>query len=257
MPNAGWMSRTTEQAALFVHQTPLIPQLPPDPRAPFPDPEQALDTPDGLLAWGGGLEPERLCNAYQQGIFPWFSEDQPILWWCPSVRCVLFPADIHISRRLQRLIRQQKYQVSADRAFNQVIRGCALPRVNQDSTWITAGMIDAYRELHRLGHAHSIEVWQDDRLVGGMYGLSFGRIFFGESMFSLAADASKVAMVSLCRQLVKWDFALLDCQVGNPHLERMGAVEISRQSFLATVASNVRRNAPAMSYSQALGAGGG
>ena len=230
----------------------MIPQLGNEPSAPFPDPVNAMQLPDGLLAWGGDLDPVRLNNAYHRGIFPWFSDDQPILWWSPAKRCVLFPADIYRSKRLRRLIRQQIFQVSADRAFEQVIKGCALPRASQDSTWITNSMIDAYQRLHLLGIAHSIEVWRDEVLVGGLYGLSIGRVFFGESMFSLAVDASKIAMVYLCRQLQAWDFAMLDCQVTNPHLLSMGAVEIPRESFLSILATNVERRGPSVPWARAF-----
>lgn len=230
----------------------MIPQLGTDPSDPFPDPGEAMESPDGLLAWGGDLDPVRLVNAYHRGIFPWYSEQQPILWWSPASRCVLFPADIYISKRLQRLLRQKKFRVTADTAFDEVIRGCALPRATQDSTWITPEMIEAYNRLHRMGVAHSIEVWSGDELAGGMYGLSIGRVFFAESMFSQVTDASKVAMVFLCRQLENWDFALMDCQVDNPHLERMGAVQIPRETFLSLLAKNVDRPAPEPGYQQAI-----
>ncbi len=230
----------------------MIPQLKADPAAPFPEPGSAMDAPDGLLAWGGDLDPVRLDNAYHSGIFPWYSDEQPILWWSPSTRCVLFPEKIHVSRRLQRLFRQQKYRLSADQSFDQVVQGCALPRKNQDSTWITSQMMTAYGRMHRMGIAHSIEVWEGDELVGGLYGLSLGRIFFAESMYSLARDASKVALISLCAQLAIWDFAVLDCQVSNPHLERLGAVEIPRASFLSILKSNVDRPGPGTTFRQAF-----
>lgn len=230
----------------------MIPQLGADPSAPFPDPESAMDTPDGLLAWGGDLDPVRLRNAYYNGIFPWYSDEQPILWWSPSMRCVVFPEKVHVSRRLQRVLRQQKYQLSADRAFDRVVKGCALPRKSQDSTWITADMMTAYSRLHRMDIAHSIEVWKDDELVGGLYGLALGRMFFGESMFSLVRDASKTALICLCAQLAEWDFALLDCQVSNPHLESLGAEEIPRASFLSILKTNVYRPGPGTSFRQAF-----
>ena len=230
----------------------VIPQLGVDPSTPFPDPMEALVSPDGLLAWGGDLDPVRLTNAYHRGIFPWYSEGQPILWWSPALRCVLFPADIYLSRRLHRLIRQQKYRVSADRAFEQVIQGCALPRAGQDLTWISPAMTEAYTRLHQMGIAHSIEIWAGDELVGGLYGLSIGRVFFGESMFSQVSDASKLAMAHLCRQLEGWEFAMLDCQVSNPHLVSMGAVEIPRKSFLSILAGNIGRSGPPVSYARAF-----
>ena len=168
------------------------------------------------------------------------------------MRCVLFPEQVHVSRRLQRLLRQQKYQLSADHAFGKVVEGCALPRKNQDSTWITSRMMTAYKRLYHMGIAHSIEVWEDGELVGGLYGLALGRIFFGESMFSVARDASKIALIRLCAQLVNWDFAVLDCQVSNPHLERLGAVEIPRSSFLSILKTNVDRPGPGTSFRQAF-----
>jgi leucyl/phenylalanyl-tRNA--protein transferase len=235
----------------------MIPQLGADPSAPFPDPNEAMHSPDGLLAWGGDLDPVRLSNAYHHGIFPWFSDQQPILWWSPSTRCVLFPAELYISSRLKRVLRQQRFRVSADQAFDEVITGCALPRVSQDSTWITTSMIDAYNRLHRMGIGHSIEVWSGEDLVGGLYGLSIGRVFFGESMFSLVSDASKIAMVHLCRQLDLWGFTLLDCQVSNPHLKRMGAVDIPRESFLSILRASVNHAAPRASFAQTFGSKSG
>jgi leucyl/phenylalanyl-tRNA--protein transferase len=230
----------------------MIPQLDPDPAAPFPAPEDAMASPDGLLCWGGDLDPVRLTHAYCQGIFPWYSEDQPILWWSPAHRCVLFPADLYISGRLARLIRQQRYRVSADTAFREVIAGCAEPRASQDSTWITDDMIEAYCRLHRMGTAHSVEVWEDEKLVGGIYGLSIGRVFFGESMFSRARDASKVALAALCRQLKAWSYAMLDCQVSNPHLLSMGAVEIPRETFLSILHTHVHTPPPDTTFRAAF-----
>ena len=220
----------------------MIPQLAADPASAFPDPESAMESPDGLLAWGGDLDPVRIGNAYHNGIFPWYSDDQPILWWSPSIRCVLFPHEVYVSRRLQRLIAQQKYRLSADRAFEDVIRGCALPRPSQDSTWITDEMIEAYCRLHRMGIAHSVEVWDGNKLVGGIYGLSLGKVFFGESMFSKARDASKVALAGLCKELERCNFAMLDCQVSNPHLLSMGATEIARETFLSMLSANVDKS---------------
>ncbi len=230
----------------------MIPQLGADPAAEFPDPSLAMESPDGLLAWGGDLDPVRLGNAYHNGIFPWYSDDQPILWWSPSARCVLFPQDVHVSRRLQRQVTQRKFRLSADCAFEEVIEGCALPRETQDSTWITLGMIEAYCRMYRMGIAHSIEVWEDDELAGGIYGLSFGKVFFGESMFSRARDASKVALACLCRQLENWGFAMLDCQVSNPHLQSMGAIDIPRETFLSILAANVDLPAGHIPFSKAF-----
>jgi leucyl/phenylalanyl-tRNA--protein transferase len=224
----------------------MIPQLGADSASGFPDPAIALESPDGLLAWGGDLDPVRLGNAYHNGIFPWYSDDQPILWWSPSNRCVIFPDKVYVSKRLARLISQQKYQLTANQAFKQVMKGCALPRESQESTWITSDMVDAYCQLHKLGLAHSVEVWEGDTLAGGIYGLAIGKMFFGESMFSKARDASKVALVGLCRILEQKKFALLDCQVSNPHLESMGATDIPRETFLAILAANI--NLPSAQY---------
>lgn len=197
----------------------------------FPPTSEALAFPSGLLAWGGSLKPRRLIEAYRRGIFPWYSEGEPILWWSPSPRCVLYPADVYVSTRTRRRLNQGAFEVRADTAFDDVIAQCAAPRPERPSTWITGEMMASYQELHRLGVAHSVEAWQDGKLVGGVYGLAIGHMFFGESMFSRVTDASKVALITLCRQLEAWDFGPIDCQVGNPHLVRMGAVEIDRAAF--------------------------
>jgi len=215
----------------------VIPILDSDPGSPFPPTDQVLEEPQGLLAVGGDLSPTRLINAYRQGIFPWFSEDQPILWWLPSPRCVIYPDSVHVSRRLRRRYNQGQFDVSADQAFGEVVEACAAPRRDQDGTWITAEMKSAYHRLHDMGVAHSVEVRIDKQLAGGIYGLALGRVFFGESMFSKHQDTSKIALVALCRQLQKWGFTLLDCQVSNPHLMRMGAVEITRYDFDRLLAS--------------------
>jgi len=209
----------------------VIPILAADPESPFPSSDQALDNPQGLLAIGGDLSPARLINAYRLGIFPWYSEDQPILWWSPAPRCVIFPHAVHVSRRLRRRYNQGRYSLTADRSFTAVIKACAGARRDQEGTWITEAMQTAYIRLHEMGIAHSVEVSVDGELAGGIYGLVLGRVFFGESMFSKQQDASKIALVALCRQLQQWDFKLLDCQVSNPHLLSMGAQEISRKDF--------------------------
>ena len=198
----------------------------------FPPLEHALREPDGLLALGGDLSPERLISAYRHGCFPWFQDGQPILWWSPDPRMVLLPAELHVSRSLRKTLRQGRFAVSFDRDFPAVIRACAEPRTYADGTWITPAMQAAYLELHRRGLAHSVEVWQDDRLVGGLYGLSIGRLFFGESMFSLETDASKAALAVFSRQLCRWRFTLIDCQVPNDHLRRLGGFEMPRNTFL-------------------------
>ncbi len=204
----------------------------------FPPLDKALHEPNGLLAAGGDLNPQRLIQAYRHGCFPWYQDGQPILWWSPDPRTVLFPEELHVSRSLAKFIRQQQYQVTIDRAFEQVIRGCAGPRDYADGTWITTPMQDAYCQLHRLGVAHSAEAWQGDELVGGLYGLAIGRLFFGESMFSRADNASKVAFVALVQRLKDAGFVMIDCQMPTQHLHSFGARAISRGEF----ASYLRRH---------------
>ena len=204
----------------------------------FPDVETALREPDGLLAAGGDLSSERLLSAYRSGIFPWYEEGQPILWWSPDPRCVLRPDDFHVSRRLQQYIRRSTFTLSCNRAFSDVITACAGERKYQPGTWITADMIDAYAQLHADGWAHSIEIWDDDKLVGGLYGVSIGRVFFGESMFSHHDNASKFAMFGLTRILSRGDFALLDCQVLSQHLLTLGATLLPRTDFVEILRSS-------------------
>lgn len=208
-----------------------LPRLDSDPDAPFPPTRHALHSPNGLLAWGGDLHPRRLLAAYRQGIFPWYSEGQPVLWWSPAPRCVIVPPEVHLSRRTRRRYNSGDWRLTADRAFDQVVAACAGPRAYDRGTWITADLRRAFGQLHRMGHAHSVEVWAADELVGGIYGLAIGSAFFGESMFHRRTDASKIALVGLCRLLQAWGYGLLDCQVGNPHLFRMGAQEIGRAAF--------------------------
>jgi leucyl/phenylalanyl-tRNA--protein transferase len=198
----------------------------------FPDVDEALAEPNGLLAVGGDLSSQRLLSAYRRGIFPWYGEGQPILWWSPDPRCVLFPEDLKVSRSLRATLRKGRFQVSVDRAFREVMAGCAGPRRGQPGTWVTPELIEAYDRLHRLGYAHSVECWRDGRLVGGLYGVALGRVFFGESMFSREADASKVCLVHLVSHLREQDFRLIDCQVPTPHLESLGAVTIPRTRFI-------------------------
>ncbi|MFW2373439.1 MAG: leucyl/phenylalanyl-tRNA--protein transferase [Gammaproteobacteria bacterium] len=202
-----------------------------DPASPFPPIEQALLDPDGLLAVGGDLSPQRLLNAYQHGIFPWYTEGEPILWWSPDPRCVLFPEKLKISRSLHKTLRKQLFDVRMDTAFEAVMRACAESRPNQEGTWITEHMFQAYVHMHQLGFAHSIECWQDGQLVGGLYGMAIGKVFFGESMFSRKSDASKVALVYLCEYLIEQGFKLIDSQVYTPHLESLGAELIPRSHF--------------------------
>jgi leucyl/phenylalanyl-tRNA--protein transferase len=203
----------------------------------FPPVEYA--SPEGLLAVGGDLRPERLLEAYRHGIFPWYNDDQPILWWSPDPRAVLFPDKLHVSRSLQRTIRQGLFTVTLDTCFLEVMTQCAGPRPQypEGGTWITPAMIEAYTRLHELGYAHSIETWQEGRLVGGVYGVALGGAFFAESMFTLVDDASKVALVCLVRQLQAWGFRIIDCQQSSPHVMRFGAEEIPRRSYLDYLAA--------------------
>ncbi len=198
----------------------------------FPPVEQA--SPDGLLAVGGDLRPERLLKAYRHGIFPWYSDDQPILWWSPDPRAVLFPDKLHISRSLKRSLRPNLFSVTLDRCFRDVMQQCAGPRPQypDGGTWITAEMLKAYTCLHERGYAHSVETWKDGQLVGGLYGVALGGAFFAESMFTRVPDASKVALVLLVRQLQTWGFRLIDCQQSSPHVMSFGAEEIPRREFL-------------------------
>lgn len=197
----------------------------------FPPLNKALREPNGLLAAGGDLRPERLTQAYRHGCFPWFQDGQPILWWSPDPRTVLLPDELHVSRSLAKVLRQGRYQVSFDQAFAEVIRACAAPRSYAAETWITSPMQDAYLELHRSGIAHSVEVWRDGELVGGLYGLAMGQLFFGESMFSRADNASKVGFATLVERLKAWGFVLIDCQMPTEHLLSLGARTISRDEF--------------------------
>lgn len=197
----------------------------------FPDPR--LASGEGLLAIGGDLSPERLLLAYLIGVFPWYGENEPILWWSPDPRCVLFPSEVHVSRRLARTLRQGHFRVTCNQAFDRVVAACAAVRKDLgEETWLIPEMQAAYCQLHQLGLAHSVEAWCDGELAGGLYGVAFGRLFFGESMFHSETDASKVCLASLCRYLAAQDFLLFDCQVPNPHLLRMGARTILREEFL-------------------------
>lgn len=226
-----------------------IPILRPDILDPFPPVESALREPDGLLAAGGDLSPERLLQAYRHGIFPWYSDDEPILWWSPDPRTVFGTDAIHVSTRLKRWLRQCDWTIHADSAFANVMRACAEPRPRQPSTWITAEMFDAYCRLHELGHAHSVEVRDESaHLVGGIYGVAIGRMFFGESMFSAQTNGSKVALIGLCNVLREWGFALLDAQVESRHLTTLGAFSMPRERFVAHVAKASADAFPAGSW---------
>ena len=208
----------------------MIPWLPPQPV--FPPPAAALADPNGLLAAGGDLTPQRLLAAYAQGIFPWYAPGEPILWWSPDPRMVLFPADIRITRSLAKTLRNRAYEVRLDSAFAAVVAGCAAaPRRGQAGTWISPEMQAAYRRLHELGHAHSVETWMDGELVGGLYGVAIGRAFFGESMFAHVTDASKIALAHLGVQLRRLGFGIIDCQMETAHLASLGARPIPRRDF--------------------------
>jgi len=207
----------------------------------FPHPDNALTDPNGLLAIGGDLSPERIVIAYLNGIFPWYSPGEPILWWSPDPRAVLFPEKLHISKSLRKIIRKKVFTSTINQAFEQVIAACAqTPRKTQDGTWITDDMQQAYLNLHKIGIAHSAECWLDGQLVGGLYGIALGKVFFGESMFSHKSNASKVAFVHLLDELKKNNYALIDCQVTTEHLLSLGAEEIPRDQFLKLITQHTR-----------------
>jgi len=232
-----------------------LPRLDADPQAPFPPVETALQRPDGLLAFGGDLSVPRLCNAYRHGVFPWFSDGQPILWWSPDPRTVFETAQLRPNRRLARALRGSPWTLRADTAFAEVVAACAAaPRPGQDGTWITTGMRDAYVALHAAGHAHSVEVFDGTRLVGGIYGVAIGRMFFGESMFSGETGGSKAALLGLAAQMRAWDMPLIDAQVDNPHLSSLGAARWPRPRFIEAVQTLVDRPPPVTgSWSEAFG----
>jgi leucyl/phenylalanyl-tRNA--protein transferase len=199
---------------------------------PFPPLENALRQPNGLIAAGGNLTPTRLLDAYRHGIFPWFNAEDPILWWSPDPRMVLFPKEFKISQSLRKTLHKRIYEVRTDTQFELVMRACAAPRAGQAGTWIHEEMVAAYSNLHRSGYAHSVETWSEGELVGGLYGIAIGRMFYGESMFSRRADASKAALAHLSAQLQRWNFGMIDCQMNTPHLASLGAREISRNEFI-------------------------
>ena len=232
-----------------------LPVLDADPGAPFPPAEQALREPDGLLAMGGDLSPARLLNAYAHGIFPWFSQGQPILWWSPDPRTLFRSDGVHLSTRMRRQFRRSDWRIVADRDFDAVVSACAhAPRPGQDGTWITPAMQSAYADLHRLGHAHSIEVRENERLVGGLYGVAIGRMFFGESMFSAASGGSKAALAGLAQRLREWGWPLIDAQVGNPHLAALGAQAWARPRFLEAIAGLCAQPGKPGSWAETFGA---
>ncbi len=212
----------------------------------FPSPDLALEEPNGLLAYGGDLSCARLVQAYHNGIFPWFSDGDPVLWWSPDPRCVFYPAQFHPHQRFLRRLRHCEWQLSLNHHFDKVIERCAsIKRQGQRGTWITNEMIAAYQALHRLGYAHSVEVWQEENLIGGIYGVALGRVFFGESMFSEVSEGSKTALTYLGAFLRLHDYALLDCQVPNPHLLKLGAQHLSRDLFLPLIQRETHVTMPA------------
>lgn len=202
------------------------------PEQDFPPVTKALREPDGLLAIGGCLSQSRLLNAYRHGVFPWYNPGEPILWWSPDPRLILFPDQLVISRSLRKTLRKAIFSVTFDQAFNEVITACADPRKDSTGTWITTAVNSAYNQLHKAGFAHSVETWQGDKLVGGLYGVALGQVFFGESMFHTQTDASKVAFATLVEQLQSWGYRLIDCQVHTRHLESFGAQQIDRNAFI-------------------------
>jgi leucyl/phenylalanyl-tRNA--protein transferase len=227
----------------------MIPWLESD--TPFPPLRSALKHPNGLLAAGGELSPERLLDAYRHGIFPWFSKGDPILWWSPDPRMVLFPGELKISRSLAKTLRNRRYEVRFDYGFDAVVAECAAPRESEPGTWISGDMLAAYGNLHRLGHAHSVETWIDGELAGGLYGVALGGAFFGESMFSRVRDASKIALVALVAHLKSGAFGLIDCQMRTRHLESLGAREIPRRRFAQLIEELIHYPRPPGSWSGA------
>jgi leucyl/phenylalanyl-tRNA--protein transferase len=208
---------------------------PQNPDQTFPALDTALTDPDGLLAAGGCLSSQRIINAYKQGIFPWYSPGEPILWWSPNPRLVLIPENLYISRSLRKTIRKGTFSLTYDQSFAQVMQYCAAPREEDAGTWITEEMYQAYTQLHQQGIAHSVEAWFDDELVGGLYGIAIGQVFFGESMFHKKTNASKVAFCYLVQQLSEWGYQLIDCQVHTQHLSSLGAEEINRTNFSSLI----------------------
>jgi len=217
----------------------------------FPPIDAALDDPNGLLAAGGDLSPERLLAAYSHGIFPWYNESTPILWWSPDPRMVLFVGEFKLPRSLRKVVRQRRFEIRVDTAFRSVMQGCAEPRNGQSGTWITPAVTEAYEALHRQGHAHSVEAWRDGELVGGLYGVSIGRMFYGESMFAREPDASKVALVKLVAMLGGMEMPLIDCQQETEHLARFGARPIPRREFAHWLSRLVNSPQPAENWTAA------
>lgn len=224
-----------------------------DPNAPFPPVDQAETEPDGLLALGGDLSPQRFLNAYRSGIFPWYSEDEPLLWWSPAKRAVFRTDAVHLSTRLRRRLRTSGWTVRADTAFAQVVDGCAAPRAGHEGTWITADMHTAYRQMHALGYAHSIEVFADDRLIGGLIGLAFGQMFCGDSMYSAESGASSLALAMLAHTLHGWGWPIIDSQVPNSHTQRLGVETWARPHYLEALAKQRDLPSPPGTWTQRWG----
>ena len=230
----------------------ILPWLDPDDESSsFPAAVSALKDPEGLVAAGGDLSPKRVLRAYHEGIFPWYEEDQPILWWSPNPRGILYPKDFIAHKRLLRTIKKKNWRISFDQSFIEVIKACAEPRSNSRGTWITSDMLSAYTHLHHLGHAHSIEVWnQDGLVVGGIYGVALGSIFFGESMFSRETDTSKVALLYLCAYLDSWGYKIIDTQLGSKHLTSLGGIEIPRDEYLYVLSKLVSESVRPEAWNQ-------
>jgi leucyl/phenylalanyl-tRNA--protein transferase len=230
----------------------VIPWLRPEhPPEAFPPVEEALQEPNGLLCVGGDLSVERLLEAYRRGIFPWFSAGQPILWWSPDPRTVLYPGEFKVARSLAKTLRNRGFRTTVDQAFAQVMERCADPTLRPEGTWISPQMHAAYRRLHELDHAHSFETWEGDRLVGGLYGVALGRVFFGESMFSVARDASKVALHALVQAALAQNVRLIDCQVDSEHLRSLGARSVPRREFMRELAAATQESPPGASWRKA------
>ena len=230
----------------------MIPWLRPEhPPEAFPPVEEALQEPNGLLCVGGDLSVERLLEAYRRGIFPWFSAGQPILWWSPDPRTVLYPGEFKVSRSLGKTLRNRGFRTTVDQAFEQVMERCADPTLRPEGTWISPQMRAAYRRLHELDYAHSFETWEGDQLVGGLYGVALGRMFFGESMFSVARDASKVALHALVQASLAQNVRLIDCQVDSEHLRSLGARSVPRREFMRELAAATRESPPGASWRKA------
>ena len=210
----------------------------------FPPVDNALREPDGLLAAGGDLSQTRLIAAYRRGIFPWYSQGQPILWWCPDPRAILLPREFKLSRSLAKTIRNRGFETRVDTAFAEVIQSCGSSAIRPDGTWLSPEMQAAYQVMHELGYGHSVETWYQGRLVGGLYGVAIGRVFFGESMFSTERDASKVALSRLCSELIERGFEMIDCQMATPHLMSLGAQLIPRAEFIGRIARYAAAESP-------------